>query len=73
LGVSTYEAISIGIKPSIYILENESIERRNDIKLLNKKKLTKNYEFRDLLNFDKFSKINSNFSFGAKNIIKFLY
>ena len=73
LGVSTYEAISIGIKPSIYILENESIERRNDIKLLNKKKLTKNYEFKDLLNFDKFSKINSNFSFGAKNIIKFLY
>ena len=71
-GISTFEAISIGIKPSIYKAANENLERLNDIKLLNKKKLSKNYEFKDLKNLNTHRKINAKISFGGGSILKFI-
>lgn len=71
-GVSTYEAISIGLKPSIYSPPNETKERLSDIKLLNNKNFSKNYEYQDLLNIKEFSKINPEISFGGINILRFI-
>jgi hypothetical protein len=71
-GVSTYEAISIGLKPSIYSPSNETKERLSDIKLLNSKNFSKNYDYQDLLNTKEFSKINPEISFGGTNILRFI-
>ena len=71
-GVSTYEAISIGLKPSIYIPSNETKERLSDIKFLNNKNFSKNYDYQDLLNIKEYSKINPEISFGGVNILRFI-
>ena len=71
-GVSTYEAIAIGLKPLIYIPKNETPQRLNDIKLLNIKKLSQNYNYQNLKKTKKLTKINSQVSFGGSNILRLI-
>ena len=71
-GVSTYEAISIGLKPSIYISKNETIERLKDIKFLKNKNLCKNYDYKDLKHTNNLNSIDLKIPFGGNNILKFI-
>ena len=67
-GLSAYEAISVGLKPSIYALSNETDERLADIEFLNYKKLSKSYDYKDLKNIPQ-NKKNLKIDFGANYIL----
>ena len=71
-GVSTYEAIAIGLKPSIYISNNETIDRLRDIEFLNNKGLVKKYDYRDLNNKGNYISTSPKIFSGANNILKLI-